>query len=328
MFLNRQVIVFVGIIAGIILVVYFGLFVLKNPLLFAVLVLAVVAGAAFFPRAIMLKEYERAVVFRFGRFHRVSGPGIEFVLPNIESHQVIDLRTHTIDTSPQEVITKDNIRVKIDAIVYLKIVDPKKTVVEIKDYKTAIIQLLLARIREIVSKMPLDEVLARIDEIDSELHSVIKSAADAWGITALRVEVQSIELPPSLVEAVQKKKEAEEARARVETEAEARRTAIEILDRAASKMSDTTLSYLYLDALKKISEGRSNKIIFPLELSHLASLLSGRLGPPKPGKEERRPSFDEAVKALLDAYVEKKRQLLEAGEKLEEKPAEKKKVVV
>jgi len=334
--LNRQVIIFVGVIAGIILISYFGIFILKNPLLLAVLVLLFVGVAALFPQYIELKEYERAVVFRLGKFDRIAGPGILFLFPNIESHQLIDLRTQTIDTAPQDVITKDNIKIKIDAIVYLKIVDPKKAVVEVRDYKTAVIQLLLSRIREIVSRMPLEDVLAKTEDIDTELHSVIKGAADEWGINTLRVEVQSFELPPSLVEAMQKKKEATEMRARVETEAEARRTAIDILDRAASKMSDTTLSYLYLDALKKISEGKSNKIIFPLELSHLATMFSGRLGQPAAGgkKAEGAPaqSFEDAAKALLDAYVEKKRQALEAGGKLAEGEAKerggKKKVMV
>ncbi|MCX6767382.1 MAG: SPFH domain-containing protein [Candidatus Micrarchaeota archaeon] len=310
--MNRQVVVFTGIIAAILLIAYFGLFTLKNPVLLAILVLAVAAGAALFPKYIELKEYERAVVFRFGRFSRVAGPGILFIFPSIESHQLVDLRTQTIDTAPQNVITKDNIKVKIDSIVYLKIVDPKKVVVEVKDYKTAVVQLLLSRIREIASRMSLDELLAKTEEIDAQLHAVIRDAADEWGINALRVEVQSIELPQSLVEAMQKRKEAQELRARVETEAEARSTSIEILDRAASKMSDTTLSYLYLDALKKISEGRSNKIIFPLELSHLASLLSGRLvAPPAGGKQKAEPSFEETAKALLDAYVEKKKELIE-----------------
>lgn len=329
--MNRQVIVFVGVVAGIILLVYFGIFILKSPLLLAILLLLFVGGAALFPQYVELKEYERAVVFRLGRFDRIAGPGILFVFPNIESFHLADLRTQTIDTMPQDVITKDNIKLKIDAIIYVKIVDPKKAIVEVKDYKSALTQLLLSRIREIVSRMSLDDVLAKTEDIDNELHNIIKDAADEWGINTLRVEVQSIELPPSLIEAMQRKKEATEMRARVETEAEARRTSIEILDKAASKMSDATLSYLYLDSLKKISEGKSNKIIFPLELSHLASLLSGKLGQAHAGaaKEKAPSTFEETAKSLLEAYMEKNRQMIDAGEKKDEaKPGAKKKVMV
>jgi regulator of protease activity HflC (stomatin/prohibitin superfamily) len=329
---NRQVIVFVGVVAGVALLAYFGIFVLKNPLVLAIGVLVIGGVAAFFPRYVELKEYERAVVFRLGKFDRVAGPGILFLFPNLESNVVVDLRTQTMDTAPQDVITKDNIKVKIDSIVYIKIVDPRKAVVEIKDYKSAITQLLLSRIREMASRMPLDELLAKTEDINMQLQKVVKEAADDWGISTLRVEVQSIELPASLVDAMQKRKEAQEMRAKVETEATARKTAIEILDSAASKLSDTTLSYLYLDSLKQIAQGKSNKIIFPLELSHLASMLSGKMGVPGHHKRDEpaagASSFEETAKALLDAYVEKKKYLLESGNEPVPEDAKKKKVIV
>ncbi|PIT85440.1 hypothetical protein COU36_03250, partial [Candidatus Micrarchaeota archaeon CG10_big_fil_rev_8_21_14_0_10_59_7] len=135
-------------------------------------------------------------------------------------------------------------------------------------------------------------------------------------------EIQSIELPQDLLDAMRKRKEADEYKAKVETEAQARRVSLEILDQAASKMSDTTMTYLYLDALKKLAEGKSNKIIFPLELSHLASKLSGKMG-----ASEKKMDYGNVVEGLIDAYREKQKEELDAEEApaKEKKPAAKKK---
>ncbi|NYZ75360.1 SPFH domain-containing protein [Candidatus Micrarchaeota archaeon] len=326
--MNRQVIVFVGIIAAA-LALFAAMWVAKIPLVFFIVgILFLVVVASLFPELVELKEYERAVVFRIGKYNRVGGPGWILIFPLIERFIVVDMRTQAIDTPPQAMITRDDVRVKVDAVLYIRVVDPKKAIIEIKDYKNAVVELLRSNIRNAVAKMDLEELLEKTEELDSDLHAIIAAAAQDWGIATHRVEVQSIELPPELVEAMRKRKEAVEYKARAETEAAARQISLDILDKAASKMSDRTLAYLYLDSLKKISEGKSNKIIFPLELSHLASMLSGKLTEKQvKGEITAKPDYSEIINSLVEAYKEKKRDIIEESvekkqeAKKEEKPA-------
>jgi len=314
--LNRQVVVFVAIIAAA-LALFYTMVAAKIPVAFFLVGIALLVVVALaFPQLVELKEYERAVVFRVGKYHRTAGPGWILVFPAMEKYVVVDMRTQAIDTPPQTMITRDDVRVKVDAVLYIRVVDPKKAIVEVKDYKTAVVELLRANIRNAVGKMDLEELLEKTEELDSELHAIIEAAAKDWGISTHRVEIQSIELPPELVEAMRKRKEALEYKARAETEAAARQISLDILDKAASKMSDKTLAYLYLDALKKISEGKSNKIIFPLELSHLASMLAGKLSEKQAkGEIAEKPDYSEIINALVEAYKEKKREMIEEAQR-------------
>ncbi|MGC8850732.1 MAG: SPFH domain-containing protein [Candidatus Micrarchaeia archaeon] len=312
--MNRSVIIFVAIIAAAFVLVSLFLTVGKAvPLVFwFVGLLAFVVVAVLFPKLVEFREYERGVVFRFGKVSKVVGPGLAWIFPAIESYALVDLRTQVIDMKPQEVVTKDNVRVKVDAIIYTRTTDPVKAVTKVKDYKTAMSELLRANIRAAVARLSLEEVIEKTEEINNLLFAEAKKVADEWGVSVLRVEIQSVELPPELIEAMHKRKEALEYKAKAETEALARQVSLEILDKAASKMSDKTLAYLYLDALKKISEGRSNKIIFPLELSHLASMLSGKLAEQeKKGEIEGKPDYEQILAALQEAYTQKKREILD-----------------
>lgn len=316
--MNRQVIVFIAIIAAAITLFAFMSYA-RIPFTVAIALLVVIAVATqFFPELLELKEYERAVVFQLGKYKRTVGPGWVLIFPILEKYVLVDMRTQTIDTPPQTMITRDDVRVKVDAVLYLRVVDPKKAIIEIKDFKTAAVELLKSNIRNAIAKMDLEELLEKTEELDAELQIVIKHGASDWGVAVHRVEVQSIELPPELVVAMRKRKEALEYKTKAEIEASARQISLEILEKAASKMSDRTLAYLYIDALKKISEGKSNKIIFPLELSHLASMLSGKLTERQSkGEISEKPDYSEIVNSLLEAYREKKTAMID--EALEQK---------
>ncbi|VVB68299.1 Stomatin [Candidatus Norongarragalina meridionalis] len=320
--MDRQAVVFVIVLAAVASIVYGVFFIAKLSLPQALVLLAIaLAFVAFMPYYEVFPEYERGVVFRLGKFYKIVGPGWIMLFSNIDRVVRADLRTQVVDTKPQEVITQDNIKIKIDAVSYIRVVDPKKTVIEIRDYHDAITHMLLAQIRSVVGRLTLEEVLERTEEINRDLHDTLKEVEDAWGISTLKVEIQSIELPPDLLDAMRKRKEADEYKAKVETEAQARRVSLEILDQAASKMSDTTMTYLYLDALKKLAEGKSNKIIFPLELSHLASKLSGTM------KGGNKTDYGSVVEGLIDSYREKQKEELDAEEEVdkEKKPEKKKK---
>jgi regulator of protease activity HflC (stomatin/prohibitin superfamily) len=313
--MDKEVVVFAAIVSVIVIAIA-AIIEFSIPLQFvlAAVVLLIILGV-FFPAWIEFKEYERGVVFRLGKFNRVVGPGLSLIFTSFESYVLIDLRTQTIDVEPQVVITKDEIKLKIDAVVFIKITDPKKAVIEIKDYRKAITEFIKAEIRNLIGNMILTDVLAQTDVINEKLNTALGKISGKWGVTSERVEIQSIELPPELVEAMRRRKEAVEYKGRTETEAEAIQLKLDIMDRAARKMSDNTLAYLYLDALKAISEGKSNKIIFPLEFSHLASMLSGKI---PQGKEEKI-NYDELIKDFLNNYKEKKKEILEKEEKESEK---------
>jgi len=277
--MHREVVIFFTVLAGALALFYGLVFLVKLPLPLVFAVLAVIVLIAyFFPRFEEFKEYERGVVFRFGGFSRVVGPGWIPLFGHVEDVVRVDLRTQTIDIEPQEVITKDEIRIKVDAIVYLQVTNPRKVVIEVKDVKNAVKQVIYSNIREAVSKLTVSEVLSKTDEINAHLKEVLEQVAHDWGVQVTRVEIQRVELPPLLVEANQKRKAAEEFKTRLETEARARQIALEILNEAASKLSAETMAYLYLEALKRVGEGKSTKIVVPMELSKLAQALAEKTG--------------------------------------------------
>ncbi|MFH1780195.1 MAG: SPFH domain-containing protein [Candidatus Micrarchaeota archaeon] len=311
---GREVLIFIAIIASAIILA----FALMNSGLELITVLPIlVLGIliiTFFPRYNEFKEYERGVVFRLGKFSRVVGPGFVFLIPYIEKINTVDLRTQILDIKPQEVITQDDLHLEIDAVVYYRISDPRKVIIEIKDHKQAITNLLLSQIRNVVGKMLLEEVLEKTESINLDLYSTIKEVENDWGITTLRVEVQSIEMPKSLVESFKKKREAKEYKEQVETEAQAKQISIELLDRIAKNIDNKTLAILYVDALKQIASGKSNKIIFPLELSSMAASISKAMKGEKTDNAEiinnLLTSYQEARAKNFDEGVEKPKKLV------------------
>ncbi len=357
--MDKQGMIFLLALAGIAI---FAGAAFSNFFLFLLLLALAAVFLVVRPALFEVREYERLIVFRFGKLRGVEGPGWVLVLNGIDKHVLVDLRVQAVDIPPQEVISRDNIKFKIDAVIYIKVTDPLKSVITVQDYKQAATLYVQAQIRDAVGKMPLEEVIAQTDEMNDRVSHALAEVTRDWGVQCIKVEVQSIEPPQSLVDAMKKRKEAQEYKARLEIESQAKELQIDILNRAASKISDTTMSYLYLDALKKMSEGKSNKIIFPLELSRLASLLSSKIGaeqspehlakavaaamqkpmqpqivqaqtpeqPAAPAGEKKRDAegvdYDKIVSELLDAYRRKQTQILEeeSGEKKQEPRPEKK----
>ncbi len=276
--MNQSVVVFLAVLLLVVGIIA-AIFVYSvSPLLIIGLALVVLAVSFVSPRLVEFKEFERGIVFRFGKYHRTAGPGWVVFWPTFESFAPVDVRVSTIDLPKQSVITRDDVEIKIDAIIYEKVIDPRKAILEVKDFKSAMRELLRSQIRNTIGKMELEEVLERTEELGSELCNVLKGVTGDWGVLVSKVEVQAIELPPSLVEAMHKRREAGEYKIKVETEAQAKQLSLDILDKATSKMSDNTMAFLYLDSLKDIAQGRSTKIILPLELANLARSLSGKLG--------------------------------------------------
>lgn len=237
-----------------------------------------VLGLFLFATVVFLENYERAVVQRYGRFTRVAGPGWTIILPVVETYNVIDNRVKTIDLLGYEAITKDNIRLYVDIVVYAKIVDPYKAVLEVKDVNTAILTFLKSITRETVGNLTAEEVISNIAKVNELLTGERDRLRKEWGVDLISVEIQEITLPSEVQESMHHLRAAEYQRQVVEQQAYAREALINAIQRAASKLDNPALAYMYLEALKKVADGKSTKIIFPMELTRLAESVTKHFG--------------------------------------------------
>ena len=229
-----------------------------------------------------LQDYQRAVIMRFGKVNRVGGPGWCIRIPGIESATVIDLRTQTVDVPKQDVITKENIELKVDAVLYLRVNKDKQSVinsvVEVEDYKEASRLYLISSIRAVVGTMTLSEVVGQTEEVETKLQQEVAKIASKWGIEVVSVDFKDVDIPDTVLQAMHEEKAAEQRKfARMEG-AEAHMAEIKAVRDAAENLSDKALAYYYIRALEKIGRGKSTKFIFPMELSRLAEAVGGRVG--------------------------------------------------
>ncbi len=268
-------------------------------LLVGILVILFFIQSSVPPFIIELEQYERAVILRYGKFLRVAGPGWVMLVPFIDDARIVDMRVMVVDKefTPQEVLTKDNILLKVDAIMYMRVTDPKAAVINVKDPIEAATTYVQAHLRDIVGKMELEAVISDIHIINELLRSGLAKVAHDWGVEVTKVEIQSIELPEKVVSAMHDRKAAEQQKFATEELAQAQAIKIDAIRKAAGQLEDPALQYLYLEALKKVAEGRSSKIIFPLELTHLADRLSS--GMPRGQKHEVKGDLREKYDELL-----------------------------
>lgn len=216
----------------------------------------------------VVPEYQRVVVFRLGRLVGSKGPGIVLVIPVIDRVVRVDLRVVTLDVPVQEVITKDNVPIKVNAVVYFRVMDPAFSVVEVENYILATSLLSQTTLRSVVGSADLDEVLSSREKINSELQKIIDERTDSWGIKVSAVELKELELPESMKRAMAKQAEAERERRAKIINAEGELQAAEKLSEAAKQMetSTITLQLRYLQTLREISGDKNSTTIFPLPL--------------------------------------------------------------
>jgi len=226
----------------------------------------------------IVKEYERAVIFRLGRVVGARGPGLFFIIPIFEKAIIIDLRTQVLDVPVQETITKDNVPVRVNAVVYFRVVDPVKAVTQVKNFIMATSQMSQTTLRSVIGQAHLDELLSEREKLNRELQRIIDEATDPWGIKVTAVEIKDVELPAGMQRAMARQAEAErERRARI-TLAEAERQAAEKLREAAEIISEHPMA-LQLRTLQTISDvagDKSNVIVLtlPMEMLKLFRSLS------------------------------------------------------
>ncbi|MGH7794125.1 MAG: slipin family protein [Candidatus Binatia bacterium] len=223
----------------------------------------------------ILKEYERAVVFRLGRMVGSRGPGITYIIPGIEKMVKMDLRTVTMDIPPQDVITRDNVSVKVNAVLYFRVLEPNRAVVEVENYLFATSQLAQVTLRSVCGQAELDELLAERDRINSRIQEILDQQTDPWGIKVVLVELKHIDLPQEMQRAMAKQAEAERERRAKVIHAEGEFQASQKLADAAEVISKQpmALQLRYLQSLVEIASENNSTTIFPVPIDLLAPFL-------------------------------------------------------
>lgn len=219
----------------------------------------------------VLKEYERGVVFRLGRIVEPKGPGLRFIIPGIDKMLKIGLRVITLDVPPQDVITKDNVSVKVSAVVYFRVVDPVKAVIQVENYLYATSQIAQTTLRSILGQVELDELLAEREKLNVRLQDVIDKHTDPWGIKVSLVELKYVDLPQEMQRAMAKQAEAERERRAKVINAEGEYQAATKLSEASSILSQNPMSLQlrYLQTLVEVSSEKNSTIVFPIPLDLL-----------------------------------------------------------
>jgi regulator of protease activity HflC (stomatin/prohibitin superfamily) len=216
----------------------------------------------------ILREYERAVVFRLGRLIGVKGPGLIILIPFIDKMVKVSLRTVVLDVPPQDVITKDNVSVKVNAVVYFRVMDAAKAVVEVENYAYATSQIAQTTLRSVLGEVELDELLAQREELNHRLQRIIDTQTDPWGVKVSAVEIKHVDLPQEMQRAMAKQAEAERERRAKIISAEGEYQAAEKLKEAAQVLAQNpiTIQLRYLQTLSEISTENASTIVFPVPI--------------------------------------------------------------
>jgi len=235
----------------------------------AIVVLLIIFGAIVIASGVrILREYERGVIFRLGRLIAQKGPGLIFLIPFVDRMVRIDLRTVTLTVPPQEVISKDNVTVRVNAVAYFRVVDPNRAVTEVENFLLATSQISQTTLRSVLGKAELDSLLSERERLNIELQQIIDEQTEPWGVKVSTVEVKDVELPADMQRAIARQAEAERERRAKIIAADGEFQAAEKLSQAANIMSENpaTLQLRYLQTLLDIGVNQNSTIIFPLPL--------------------------------------------------------------
>ena len=222
----------------------------------------------------ILREYERGVVFTLGRFWKVKGPGLVILIPGIQTMVRMDLRTRVLDVQPQDVISRDNVSVKVNAVVYFRVIDPEKAVIQVENFGQATSELAQTTLRSVVGRHDLDQMLAEREKINTDIQRILDEQTDAWGIKVSNVELKHIDLNDTMVRAIAKQAEAERMRRAKIIDAEGELQAAQKLLEAGQIMSNQSeaMQLRYLGALLNVAGERSSTIVFPFPVNWLEDL--------------------------------------------------------
>ncbi len=223
----------------------------------------------------ILREYERAVVFQLGRFWQVKGPGLFFLIPGIQQMVRVELRTVVFDVPPQDVITRDNVSVKVNAVVYFRVIDPQKAIIQVANFLEATSQLSQTTLRAVLGKHELDELLSERERLNADIQQVLDAQTDAWGIKVSNVEIKHVDLNETMVRAIARQAEAERERRAKIIHAEGELQASAKLLEAANILSQRAeaMQLRYLQTLTQIAGDKSSTIVFPVPMDVVGPIM-------------------------------------------------------
>ncbi|WP_417792340.1 slipin family protein [Stutzerimonas xanthomarina] len=235
----------------------------------AVLVIALLASTFR-----ILREYERGVVFQLGRFWKVKGPGLILIIPGIQQMVRVDLRTLVLDVPTQDVISRDNVSVKVNAVVYYRVLDAEKAIIQVEDYHSATSQLAQTTLRAVLGKHDLDDMLAEREQLNNDIQQVLDTQTDAWGIKVANVEIKHVDLDESMIRAIARQAEAERERRAKVIHAEGELQASEKLMQAAEMLGRQpgAMQLRYMQTLSNIAGDKNSTIVFPLPMELLQGM--------------------------------------------------------
>jgi len=224
----------------------------------------------------ILREYERGVVFQLGRFWGVRGPGLIIIIPILQQMVRVDMRTVVLDVPTQDVISRDNVSVKVNAVIYFRVVDPDKAIIQVANFLEATSQLAQTTLRSVLGKHELDEMLAERERLNMDIQQVLDVQTDAWGIKVANVEIKHVDLDESMIRAIARQAEAERERRAKIIHAEGELQASEKLQQAASVLSQQAgaMQLRYMQTLSAIAGDKSSTIVFPLPIDMLGDLAA------------------------------------------------------
>jgi regulator of protease activity HflC (stomatin/prohibitin superfamily) len=236
----------------------------------------------------ILREYERGVIFTLGRFYKVKGPGLIIVIPFIQQMVRVDLRTIVLDVPTQDVISMDNVSVKVNAVVYYRVVDPQKAIINVERFMDATSQLAQTTLRSVLGKHELDEMLAERDKLNEDIQKILDRQTDGWGVKVSNVEIKHVDLDESMIRAIAKQAEAERQRRAKVIHAEGEQQASEKLVEAANKLAEApgALQLRYMQTLVEIGGEQNTTVVFPMPLDFVKPFMGmlGALGEDKQSK--------------------------------------------
>ena len=225
----------------------------------------------------ILREYERAVVFTFGRFTGVRGPGLIVIIPLVQQIERVTLRIYVMDVPSQDVISRDNVSVKVNAVLYFRVIDPERAIIQVGDFHEATSQLAQTTLRSVLGKHDLDEMLQERDQLNKDIQQILDEQTEAWGIKVANVEIKRVDVDGSMIRAIARQAEAERERRAKVILAEGELQAADKLREAADVLasSPSSMQLRYLNTLQEIASDKTNTIVFPFSPEDIAKMLGG-----------------------------------------------------
>lgn len=232
----------------------------------------------------ILREYQRGVVFTLGRFTKVKGPGLIFLIPGVQQMVRVDLRVVTMDVPSQDVISRDNVSVKVNAVLYFRVISPEKAIIQVERYLEATSQLAQTTLRAVLGKHELDEMLSEREKLNLDVQKILDEQTDSWGIKVTNVEIKHIDLNENMIRAIARQAEAERERRAKVIHAEGEKQAAQALMEAAETLArqPSAMQLRYLQTLTQVAGDKSSTLIFPVPVDLLSGLMERRAVPSTP----------------------------------------------